>query len=154
MQPWWSRARMCRREGDGKPGGARTSATCGSARGSVRRVDDAGGRTHIAGMTQLDDGALAELGRAAARRAVGPDKIETVAVSAHVNRDDELVYDFWYRWEQEPDWKQIGELILRLGLDVRDELVARGDYSFPLIHILTKEDWAKSKRDWDKMARA
>jgi hypothetical protein len=94
-------------------------------------------------MAQLADSELTELGRDAARQLVGADKVEAVEVEAGLDSSDEPAYHFWFRWDPDPDWRLMGLMRLRLGQKLRDELMARGDPSYPFIHILTRQDWDK-----------
>jgi hypothetical protein len=92
-------------------------------------------------MGQLADGELAELGRDVAQQLVGVDKITAVEVEAGLDSSEEPAYHFWFRWGQDPDWRLMGFMRLRLGQRLRDELMARGDPGYPFIHILTRQDW-------------
>jgi len=94
-------------------------------------------------MARLADSELTELGRDVARQLVGADKVKAVEVETGLDASDEPAYHFWFRWDPDPDWPLMGLMRIRLGQKLRDELLSRGDASYPFIHILTKQDWDK-----------
>ena len=97
-------------------------------------------------MTLLADDELTELGRDVACQFLGADKVIHVEVVAGADWSGDPAYDFWYQLEQGPDRERAALERIRLGQKLRDELIARGDTTYPYIHVVDGQDWDKRRR--------
>ena len=77
-----------------------------------------------------------------AERAIGPNKIDRVAVGSGKDWRDEPAYHF--NIEIGPDSKRPfrAEDLVQLGLALTNALAGKGDDTFPYIRVLTTADWA------------
>jgi len=86
---------------------------------------------------------LQKLGRDAAQDVAGVDTVEEVEVVSGEDSTDRPVYKFYFLIEKAPAKQRAGLLRTRLVQRLRDELAARGDTHYPIIHILSRTDWEK-----------
>jgi hypothetical protein len=94
-------------------------------------------------MAQLADSELTELGGEVARQMLGVDKVKQVEVVARPDSTDEPACYFWYQVDQDPASQSAALARIRLAQRLRDELLARGDATYPYIRVLSTQDWAK-----------
>jgi hypothetical protein len=92
-------------------------------------------------MTGTIEVELEELGRAAAEQVAGPDAVEQVEVRWGEDASDRPVYYFSFLIDQDRARQRAGLVRTRLLQKLRDDLVARGDGRYPVIRILSREDW-------------
>ena len=74
---------------------------------------------------------------------LGADKVKQVEVVAGPDSTDEPAYYFWYQLDQDPASQSAALARVRLKQKLRDELLARGDTTYPYLRVLTKQDWDK-----------
>jgi hypothetical protein len=78
---------------------------------------------------------LEMLARAVGRAVAGPDAIDFVRVEPAMTALDTPAYDFWFRIDRAQPTLRVGLLMARLGELLRDELLSRGDTSFPMVWL-------------------
>jgi len=94
-------------------------------------------------MSAIDGSDLEKLGREAAEYVAGAGVVEQVEVTRGEDASDRPVYFFAFLIDQGRARQRAGLLRTRLVQKLRDDLVSREDGHFPVIQILSKEDWAK-----------
>ncbi len=94
-------------------------------------------------MLTLDADQLAQLGRATADRAIGPNKIGRVAVDAGRDWMDGPAYYFNGGIGLDSQKPFRAEDMVGRGLARTSALTEKGDGGFPYIRVLTTADWAK-----------
>jgi len=93
----------------------------------------------MSGITGLE---LEKLGRAAAEHVAGDGAVERVEVTRGEDASERPVYYFSFLIDQGRARQRAGLVRTRLVQKLRDDLVARGDGHYPVIQILSKDDWA------------
>lgn len=86
---------------------------------------------------------LEKLGRDAAEYVAGVGVVEQVEVTRGEDTAERPVYFFSFLIDQGRARQRAGLLRLRLVQKLRDELISKNDSHFPVIQILSREDWAK-----------
>ena len=97
----------------------------------------------MAVMSHLPQTELKQIGRDAAQRVFGPGKVKDVEVIDIDASDNQPAYLFSILYEGARDAQQMALLRIRLDQKLRDELLARGDDGYPLISVLSPQDWDK-----------
>ena len=95
--------------------------------------------TEMSGITGLE---LEKLGRAAAEHVAGDCAVEQVEVTRGEDAAERPVYYFSFLIDQGRARQRAGLVRTRLVQKLRDDLDARGDGHYPVIQILSKDDWA------------
>lgn len=86
---------------------------------------------------------LEKLGRDAAEHVAALGAVEFVAAEPILDTLDEPAYRFSFMVDQNwKDWPQGrgGQILIRLGGKLRDELIMLGDERYPLIQLLSPSD--------------
>lgn len=94
-------------------------------------------------MGQTSDAILAEIGLEAAQHVAGADTVERVEVVAGYDSAERPAYFFSFLIDDGGDRQRTGLIHIRLGQKLRDELIARGDEHYPIVRILSRDDWEK-----------
>jgi hypothetical protein len=89
---------------------------------------------------------LEKIGRDAAAEVAGAENAEAVEASEIADRTDKPAYFFSFLIEQDRGHLGPGLLRTRLAQRLRDELIARGDYRYPLVQIINRDDWDRYRR--------
>jgi hypothetical protein len=89
---------------------------------------------------------LEQIGRDAAAAVAGAENVEAVEAREIEDWTDKPAYFFSFLIEQDRDRLGPGVLRTRLAQRLRDELTARGDYRYPLVQIINRDDWGKYRR--------
>ncbi len=96
-------------------------------------------------MSDLRETDVLEIGREAALRLIGHDRVQQVTVAAYPDTTDNPAYHFMIIARQDPDPMKASLIRRDLGMTIRDALLNRGDESYPYLRILSPEDWEKVK---------
>lgn len=107
-----------------------------------------GRKGHIGRMSASTDLNLEQIGHDAAAEVAGAENVGAVEAVEGVDWADGPSYFFVFMIDKNKDGLRPGELKMRLGLRLRDALIAQGDFKFPYIRILPREAWAKRGRAW------
>jgi len=91
-------------------------------------------------MIDIDNSELVEVGLKAAAQVEGLGKIERVKVVTRLDESDQPAYYFRFMTD---DFAGRGLAFTRLGMKIRDELIARGDDRYPYISVMSRSDWEK-----------
>jgi hypothetical protein len=89
---------------------------------------------------------LVKLGREAAEEIAGAGSIEQVEVVPGEDAWDRPAYVFSVLINLERSGQRPGFVLIRLTQKLRDELSARGDPRYPIVHLLDQADWPKRAR--------
>ena len=89
---------------------------------------------------------LEHIGRQVAADVAGAENVEQMELQQAEDWTHKPMYHYVFLIDQNRDGLGLGELSTRIDIRIRDELVARGDYSLPFIRILRRRDWDKLKR--------
>jgi hypothetical protein len=109
-------------------------------------VDPARWSAHFGRMSDLRETDVLEIGREAALRLLGRDRVQQVTVAAYPDTTDDPAYHFMIIARQDPDPRNASRIRGELRMAIRDALLNRGDESYPYIRILSPEDWETVKR--------
>lgn len=93
-----------------------------------------------------ETGSLERMARDVAEEVAGPGVFADVAVEPAVDSLDRATHLFTFLVTPEAAARPLGEARLRLGMGLRDRLLARGRETPPLIRVLDREDWARFRR--------
>jgi hypothetical protein len=98
------------------------------------------------GMDHHVDLVLEQIGRDAAAAVAGAENVEAVEAREIDDWTEKPAYFFSFLIEQDRDRLGPGLLRTRVAQRLRDELIARGDYRYPLVQIINRGDWDKYRR--------
>ncbi len=94
-------------------------------------------------MTEMSLTELKALGRIAAEGLAGPQAVEDIDVTFGEDSLERPAYFFSFLIDKRDPNQQRGLFYIRLIQRVRDALIARGDFIYPIIRILNREEWNK-----------
>ncbi len=94
-------------------------------------------------MDIADEIDLAELGRTAAARVYGPERVKNIKVRTGEDYTGRPTHYFSFLIDQDRGGTNVGMLRIRLTQEVRDELMAHNDDHYPFIRVFDRADWDK-----------
>ena len=94
-------------------------------------------------MSAADEIDLAELGRTAAARVYGPERVKNIKVKTGEDFTGRPTHFFSFLIDQDRSGTNVGMLGIRLTQEVRDELMAHNDDHYPFIRVFNQADWDK-----------
>ena len=94
-------------------------------------------------MADIPEAELRELGRELADSVIGVGKVADVDVVTMPDASDSPAHYFSFMLDPDRSGQRPALIQLRLGQRIRDELLARGDDTYPFIRFLRPGDWAK-----------
>jgi len=97
-------------------------------------------------MTQITTSDLEKLGRDVACEVAGPEAFEHVAVESGGDFDNRPVYIFSFVIDQDRARDRAGRVRIGLGMKLRDALIDLGEEHYPVIRILSRDDWDRRAR--------
>ena len=86
---------------------------------------------------------LSELGRLAAARVYGPERVKNIKVKTGEDFTGRPTHFFSFLIDQDRGDTNVGMLRIRLDQEVRDELMAHNDDHYPSIRMFDQADWNK-----------
>jgi hypothetical protein len=90
---------------------------------------------------EMDPQILQQLGRQAAEAVAGAEAVEDMEVGPALDWDGTPAYLFTFLINQDKSIARPGEILIRTGLKIQDELISRGDEHNPMIRLLDRADW-------------
>jgi hypothetical protein len=95
-------------------------------------------------MSEISDIELERIGRAAAEAVTGPGAVLDVDFEHYLDSTDQPAYMFSFVIDQSMEPKIApGLMRIRLRQRIRDELIARGDMTYPYLKVISPVDWHK-----------
>jgi len=97
-------------------------------------------------MDETVDASLFKLGRDAAEMIAGKNAVEQVDVVPGADFDYRPIYHFSFLINPDHAEQKLGTIMMRVYQKLRDDLTARGEERYPMIHLLDRVDWNKRVR--------
>jgi hypothetical protein len=93
-------------------------------------------------MSEIKEADLERLGREAAEEVAGAQAVIHVRAEPDFDWTDKQIYRFYSVIDRNlmPRYKP-GEMRSRLGQNIRDRLLAKGDETYPHMQIISPEEW-------------
>lgn len=86
---------------------------------------------------------LSELGRIAAARVCGSERVKDIKVKSGEDFTGRPTHSFSFLIDQDRNGTDVGMLRIRLSQELRDELMAHNDEHYPSTRVLDRVDWNK-----------
>ena len=86
---------------------------------------------------------LSELGRTAAARVYGPERVKNIKVKTGEDFTGRPTHFFSFLIDQDRSGTKVGMLHIRLIQELRDELMAHNDDHYPFTRVFDRADWDK-----------
>jgi hypothetical protein len=97
-------------------------------------------------MARLPESTLKTIGLRAAQSVVGDGKVDEVEIASGPDSSDRPAHFFSFLIEPGRDQQRAALVHTRLVQKIRDELVRLGDGRYPIVRILSRDDWEKRER--------
>ena len=97
-------------------------------------------------MAHLSLASVQKIGFEAAREIIG-ENITDVEADTGQDSSDQSAYFITFRLDRDHDRARVARLRTRITQKIRDKLLAEGDARYPIIRLLSDDEWKKHRND-------